>query len=62
MSVQEWRSELFSLYRKCREHQNWPKNFNDALEWMDEDARDYLLDLDRLHDTGAMLLKRGGTK
>lgn len=59
MTIEDWRAELFSLYRKCRAHPSWPKNFNEALDWMDVDAREYLIEIDNLHKAGAMLLKSG---
>lgn len=53
MSAEEWQEELFSLYRKCREHSSWPKNFQSLLEWMDEDAKHFLNEVHSLYEAGA---------
>jgi len=54
VSIQEWKSELFCLYRRCREHPTWPKNFEEAMQWQDDDAREYLKELYELDKRGAL--------
>lgn len=53
MSVEDWRESLVYLFKCCREHPTWPKNFEQCLEWQDDDAREYLLELRELDKKGA---------
>lgn len=52
MSIEEWRSELFYLFKCCRNSPLWPKNFDDILEWQDYDAKEYLMSLRKLDGMG----------
>jgi len=53
MTVEDWKEELFSLYKHCRLNSAWPDNYKTLLEWVDEDAKEYLQELDRLYKSGA---------
>ena len=53
MIVEDWRKELFYLYTVCKSSSLWPKNFEEAIEWQDDDAKEYLKEIYELDKKGA---------
>lgn len=54
MTIEDWKAELFYLFQCCKGNPHlWPKNLEDAIEWQDDDAKEYLKELWELDKKGA---------